>query len=354
VGRRGRGAAGQMAGVSIRPWPAGGVGKQGRRVGESTRRVEVKRDRWTDGQMDEARWRGQGGRQAAAWLWVVDGGGDGDGNNRRRLLLQAPCAAWSGPPRRSAHGPCRNLARTAASLSTTIASDGRQSWQWPVWRRPACPKIPTYQVPRYPGTQVPRYPQSPPMCSPSPAPLYCCRYCCHVGSPPSSSSSWPWSCRWRLSVGRNMCLSQHALEARDHMSRRPGRTRPSPLRRVIGSGGLLAKSLSSCRCSKTSTPMPTCSHPLPPTPTCAHLLPPAPTGQHRPQHQKPLVPPIRAYPRRRVPRRVRPTLHRRRRLRPCSFLLPLALPVPVQVSCCCCSAAMSCIVQCHPCPAASP
>jgi hypothetical protein len=54
VERRGRGAVGQMAGVSIRPWPAGGVGKQGRRVGswrvDETGRGEAgQMDRWTDG-----------------------------------------------------------------------------------------------------------------------------------------------------------------------------------------------------------------------------------------------------------------------------------------------------------------
>jgi hypothetical protein len=77
VGRRGRGAVGQMAGVSIRPWPAGGVGKQGRRVGESTRRVEVKRDRRADGQMD--RWTettrpGGVGRGRSAGSGMVVGG----------------------------------------------------------------------------------------------------------------------------------------------------------------------------------------------------------------------------------------------------------------------------------------
>jgi hypothetical protein len=135
----------------------------------------------------------------------------------------------------------------------------------------------------------------------------------------------------RLFVGDNMCLLQHALEARDHMRRRPRACEAIPAVTCDWLGGFTSQiavvlsMLQDVHHDAHLLPLASaCCHLIPPAPTCSHLLPPASTGQHRPQHQKPLVPPIRAYPRRRVPRRVRPTLHCRRRLGPCSFLLPLA------------------------------
>jgi hypothetical protein len=77
VGRRGRGAVGQMAVVSIRPWPAADVGKQSRRLDETGRGETGQMDRWTDGQMD--RWTertrpGGMGRGGSAGSDMVVGG----------------------------------------------------------------------------------------------------------------------------------------------------------------------------------------------------------------------------------------------------------------------------------------
>jgi hypothetical protein len=116
------------------------------------------------------------------------------------------------------------------------------------------------------------------MCSPSPAPLYCCRYCCHVGSPPPSSS-WPWSWSLRLFVGRNMCLSQHALEARGHMRRRPRAYEAIPAAARDWFGGFtseIAVVLSMLQDVDGH------AHLLPPAPTYSHLRPPTPARSHWP------------------------------------------------------------------------
>jgi hypothetical protein len=158
VGRRGRGAVGQMAGVSIRPWPAGGVGKEDPRsaswrVDETGRGETGQTGSWTDGRKG----RGQVavGRQRHGCGWLMEAtataitGGD-------------YCSKLPTPPGRGLRGdlPMSHVAILPAPPHLSrrpLPATGGQSWQWPVWRRPACPKIP------YPGAQVPRYPQSPPM-----------------------------------------------------------------------------------------------------------------------------------------------------------------------------------------------